>query len=548
MIATAPTKSFPTFSVKRDTASPDLAYFRRRYPETVASLGALPQREEWLKKIWELETRRRKDWETQAGRAASMEAFVRGAPPEGRVAEATFDVIYAGGALALLHAAALSCGHDRSALALVADSSADTGDNWTLSEDELDELVSACALAQEDVEALIVNRRRGGFVKFHDAASRIKAEPLWLSGTHDVVINGASLLARSAERLRQKKSSAVIEGFRFVRAYVEPSRVTVEAEGPGGVRRFFGARLFVDVGGADSAVARQLSNENAYAYVCPSVGTVARGFVRGEGLRTVDFSAGELLVSTEDASNERQLFWQGSPGAPARDEYATRLFFFDAPESAADKSLLALFEHYFESLDSYKRRSAGWRIERPLFDYAVVPQTRGWRKRRRVADERVMHLTGESTPGSGVSGLRLRDLQRVARLTNLALESDATDARALAQISEGGSRVAEAVGFVEFMRPAPHSAPQSVNETMNALASALAGLDERVRRELFQGHISLGSLRRLLSRTAQIYPRIFARVRERFGARGTFLWLAGMAEAVWSERREGTARLPQARE
>jgi hypothetical protein len=31
-------------------------------------------------------------------------------------------------------------------------------------------------------------------------------------------------------------------------------------------------------------------------------------------------------------------------------------------------------------------------------------------------------------------------------------------------------------------------------------------------------------------------------VRERFGARGTLLWLAGVAEALWSERRGSAAR------
>ena len=58
MVATAPTKSVTTFAGARQALAPDLAYFRRRYPETVASFGTLPKREEWLRRIWELET----DW------------------------------------------------------------------------------------------------------------------------------------------------------------------------------------------------------------------------------------------------------------------------------------------------------------------------------------------------------------------------------------------------------------------------------------------------------------------------------------------------------
>ena len=538
MIATAPTKSLPAFSVRRDALAPDLAYFRRRYPETVASFGTLPRREEWLRRIWELETRHRMSWETRGGEAALEEVIVRGAPPEGRVAEAAFDVVYVGGALALLHAAALACGHGRSALVLGSDSPAVAGGDWNLSEGELRELERARVLTREEAEAVVVNRCRGGLVKIHDAASRVKAGPLWVTGALDVVVDGERLLALAAERLRRQRACAVVEGLRFVRAYVESSRVTVEAEAPGGLRRFFGARLLVDAGGADSPVARQLGGVRGG--VCPTVGTVARGFVRGEERGGVDFGAGEILVSTEDARDGRQLFWDGSPRAAARDEYATRLFFYDAPDSPADKSLLALFERYFESLNFYKRRGAGWRVERPLFGYAALARAGGgWRKRRRTSDECVMHLGGAGALASRNAGARLGDLGRVARLTHSALESDATGADALAQISGGGPRVAEAVGLAEFMRPAPRSAPQSVNETLSALVAALAGLDERVRGELLRGRVTLAALRSLLGRTAQIYPRIFARVRERFGARGALWWLAGIAEAGWSDRRAG---------
>src|SRR5919202_1168403 len=79
--------------------------------------------------------------------------------------------------------------------------------------------------------------------------------------------------------------------------------------------------------------------------------------------------------------------------------------------------------------------------------------------------------------------------------------------------------------------------PASVNETLNAVMAALQELDEHVRRELFQDRLSWQALKSLLSRTAKLYPRIFQRVREHLGARGTFWWLASAAEAAVSERR-----------
>jgi lycopene cyclase CruA len=546
MVATAPTKSVPTNPRARAALAPDLAYFRRRYPETVANFGALPRREEWLRRIWELETAWHADWETRGGAHAEVEAVVFGPPPAGREAEAEFDAVYAGGAAALLHAAALACGHERRVLVVGgAGAEGEAGGVWNLSEDELKELAGAGVFTREEVEGAVLNRYRGGVVKFHDAASRVKAGPLWVTGALDVAVDGERLTALAAGRLARlgPKGSALLRELRFVRAYVEPARVTVEAEGANGARRFFAARLFVDASGFDSPVSRQLNGgRGAAARVRPSVGTVARGFVRGEGRGEADFQAGEILVSTEDASAHRQLLWEGFAGAPARGDYATRLFFHDTTDSPADKSLLALFERYFESLPTYKRAGAGWRVERPVFGYAHAPRE-GWRTRRRAACDRVM-LLGDAGPGAGAFAPGARgacadagELRRLAGRTDAALSSGALDAGALSEVCEKGSaRVAAALGLAEFMRPAAKCAPHAVNETLNALAAALGGLEEGERREVFRGRMTTGALGRLLARTARLYPRIFARVREHFGARGTLCWLAGVAEAAWKER------------
>lgn len=541
MVATAPARHVARTDAARKDGAPDLAHFKRKYPETVAGFGALPGREEWLRRIWSVEQRWQKVWETRGGGALVEEAIVRGAPPAGRAAEGEFDVVYAGGDVALLNAAALACSHD--ARVLVFDDGARSAacGEWNLSEEDVRALASAGVFTSEEVESAVVNRRRGGLVKFHDAASHVKAEPLWVTGSSDVTVDGARLLALATERIKRRRGCVVLDGLKFVRAYVEDRRVTVEAEGHKGARRLFAARLFVDASGADSSVARQLAGGCAPAHVCPTVGTIARGFARGEGPRAVDFGAGEILVSTEDAREHRQLFWEGFGGAASRDEYATRLFFYDTFDSPADKSLLSLFERYFESLPSYKRRGGAWRVGRPVFGYFPAE---GRSRRAPLSTERVM-LAGEAAAVSGALASRgfgphVRGLRRAARLTHLALEADISDADSLGRIARGGAgaaRVMQAAGLAEFMRPASKGEPSSVNETLNALMAALGGLDERVRRELFQGRLSFAALRALFARTVRLYPRIFARVRERFGARGTLLWLGGVAEALWSERR-----------
>ena len=551
MIATAPTGLSTQLIFKRDAGgAPDLGYFRRRYPETVANFGTLPRREEWLRRVWEADARWREGMETSGGAHRAEEVVVRGAPPAGSEVEGEFDVIYAGGVTGLLHAAVLACSYGRRVLVFDAGEVGRTGRDWNISEEELRELERAGLFTSEEVEGSVVRRfRRGGFVKFHDAASRVKTGPLWMSGVLDASIEADRLLQLAAARLRARgprQGCAMIDGLKFVRAYIEPARVTVETEDAWGRRRLFAARLFVDASGTDSAVARQLGGGGAPTHVCPAVGTSARGFAGGEGPDVVDFDAAEILVSTEDAADHRQLVWGGFAGRASRGDYTTSLSFYDAVDSPADKSLLGLFERYFQSLPAYKRRGAQWRVERPVFGHTPVFRTRGWRaaagSRRRTADDRVMLVgaaAGASSPLSfGGFGAHARGLGRLTHLTHLALEADLLDAASLSEVNACGPRVAaRAASLAEFMRPTPKGAPSAVNETLNAAMAALHHLDERVRRELFQDRLSFAALRSLLAHTARLYPRIFARVREHLGARGTLWWLADIAEAVWSERR-----------
>ena len=176
MIATAPTGLSTQLIFKRDAGgAPDLGYFRQRYPETVANFGTLPRREEWLRRVWEADARWREGLETSGGAHRAEEVVVRGAPPAGSEVEGEFDVIYAGGVTGLLHAAVLACSYGRRVLVFDAQEVGRTHRDWNISEEELRELERAGLFTPEEVEGAVVRRfPRGGFVKFHDAASRVK--------------------------------------------------------------------------------------------------------------------------------------------------------------------------------------------------------------------------------------------------------------------------------------------------------------------------------------------------------------------------------------
>lgn len=523
--------------------APDLSYFRERYPLTVTNLGALAEREAWLRRIWELDAR----WQEAAEHRTDSpaEVIVRAAPPPNLTVEGGFDIIYAGGVLGLLHAAVMACRYQRRVLVFDSHTVGRTHRDWNISDEELLEFDRAGLFTREELERAVLNRYQGGFVKFHDAASRVKARPLWMKGVLDVALAADELLALAMDKIRTRgpEGCQLLSGLRFVRAYVQPDRVTVEVEDTGsGARRLFAGRLFVDSTGTNSPVSRQINDGRAITHVCPTVGTVARGFARGTDQDQVDFGVGEILVSTEDARDHRQLIWEGFAGSPARDEYTTYLFFYDSVNSPADKSLLALFERYFETLPHYKRRGANWRVRKPVFGFIPSFHHHGWHNHKRTATDRVMLVgdaAGLSSPLTFCGfGSHVRNLRRLTHLTHLAVEANLFDERSLSEINAYEPRVAQMAALAEFMRPTPKSQPAAVNETLNAVMDALHGLDERVRRDLFQDRMTFSAFRSLLGRTAKLYPRIFQRVREHLGARGTFWWLANIAEAVLSERRE----------
>jgi hypothetical protein len=71
-----------------------------------------------------------------------------------------------------------------------------------------------------------------------------------------------------------------------------------------------------------------------------------------------------------------------------------------------------------------------------------------------------------------------------------ALHENLLDEQSLSSINAYEPRVAQMASLAEFMRPTKTSKPEVVNETMNAVMSALQSLDKNIAREMFQDKIS----------------------------------------------------------
>jgi len=88
------------------------------------------------------------------------------------------------------------------------------------------------------------------------------------------------------------------------------------------------------------------------------------------------------------------------------------------------------------------------------------------------------------------------------------------------------------------MRPAENGKSSAVNETMNAVMSALSNLDGIISQEMFQDRISFASFKKVLMKTAKIHPPVFKKMFEHLGAKGAFWWIANIAEAAWYEKKQ----------
>lgn len=505
------------------------------------NLAPMPNREEWLKRIAELEIRWQKFEENPH---ATEEVIYRNENlPANLEIEAEFEIIYAGGTLGLLHATVMASKFGRKVLVFDAHIVGKTHRDWNISDEEMREFIRVELFKKEELESAVLNRYETGFVKFFDGNSQVKTPPLFMDNVLDVALEADSLLELAKKKLEKTATaSQIINGLRFIRAHVQKDKVIIETECViTNRKRFFAARLFVDSTGTNSPVSRQINNGKSITHVCPTVGTVAKGLARGNERDEVDFSVGEILVSTEDCTNDRQLIWEGFAGNDKRDEYTTYLFFYDSVQSKADKSLLNLFEEYFEKLPTYKRKSSSFRVVKPVFGYIPSIHHHGWKNVKKTATDRIILVgdaAGLSSPLTFCGfGSHVRNLRRLTHLTELALKADCLDENSLSEINAYEPRVAQMSSLAEFMRPTKSSKASAVNETMNAVMLALSKLDTKIRQDLFKDRISFASFKEVLKKTATLHPPVFRRMFEHLGVKGAFWWIANIAESALHERK-----------
>ncbi|WP_149402778.1 hypothetical protein [Dictyobacter arantiisoli] len=488
-----------------------------QYPHLAQAFARIPQGEIHLKRLHDLNT----SWQ-QLLLSGSQRKYTEVVVTETRPvlpAQDTFDIIYAGGGLNLLNAAVMT---QRYALRVLVFDRFTVGAvhrEWNISRAELQELLDCGLLTRAELESVILCEYQDGFVRFHAAHIQVPATELHLKDVLNIAIDAEKLTALCVKKIQEHQSATgrtnlILHHTTFERCAVQPAQhVCVDVRDAAGSLHSYGAQLLIDGMGSTSPIACQLNCGRPFSLVCPTVGTVARGYKAGPGSREIDTTRGEVLVSTEDRRHDRQLIWEAFPGK--EDQVAIYLFYY--AEAGSQVDLFALFDDFFALLPDYKDTS-NVEVLKPV--YGFIPAgyniTLPWQQKQKIlAYDRVLSLGDAAAFQSPLTfcgfGSYVRNLQRITTLLAQALESKSLRARDLNRIRASEAVPAVSGAFSKFM--IAHSEKQEpawqVNETFNVFCRVLQDLGPQVTNDFFKDRIGWLDYTRVVLNTPRYYPPIY---------------------------------------
>lgn len=499
-----------------------LTELKDTHPRVYHYFSHIEHGEFWIRRIQELDA-----YWSQIGRQSVPKVIFDGAElPKGVEIAGAFDLIYAGATLGLLHAAAMAYLHNHSVLVIDKYTPAKTHRDWNISLRELLRLDKMGLMSQAETEQAITARYKTGFVEF---AARQDRKRLYMTGVLDCAIESDAILRIALERVLRQPQSRVLAQTRFQRVFKFDDGVVVEVERNGQLE-YFKAKVLVDTMGILSPIAMQLNHGAPQTHCCPTVGTLS------SGLEDIDYDIGEILVSTEPADfshgSGRQLIWEGFPAS--RTEFTSYLFFYDRVDSDNDKSLLNLFEVYFEKLPTYKPIDKHFKIHKPVFGIIPAYHHNGFGKTRVTADDRIVLFGDAASLSSPLTfcgfGSMVRNLERTTVALAAALERNALSRTDLEHINAYEPNVAIMSNLMKFMCfDARTDEPNFVNELMNEIMKVLDALPERYRESLFRDEMTLSDFTTLILTVGAKYPKIFPITYQKLGISGSVSWLQNWA-------------------
>lgn len=439
----------------------------------------------------------------------------------------TYDLIYVGGALGVIHAAVMAQLGYR-VLLLERLPFGKMNREWNISRSELQSLLDLGLLTSAECESIIAREYKDGFNKFFDGNNppHLKAAVLHTPTVLNVALESEKLLQMCGEKLRAA-GGEIWDETEFVRADIDNTQVIVKVKDlKNCTEKQVSGRLLVDAMGTASPIAWQLNGGRAFDSVCPTVGAVVKsGFAPG----VWDSQYGDVLNSHGDISRGRQLIWELFPGAG--EELTIYLFHYHQVNATNPGSLLEMYEDFFTILPEYRRCDVDELVwKKPTFGYIPGHFSVGSRDRT-VAFDRLIAIGDAASLQSPLVftgfGSLVRNLGRLTELLNTALQHDLLSANHLNQIRAYQSNIAVTWLFSKGMMvpTGKFLPPQRINSMLNTFFGLLADEPLEVADRFIKDKFDWLTFNRLALKAAGRNPALLPWIWELAGAKDIMRWL-----------------------
>jgi len=439
----------------------------------------------------------------------------------------TYDIIYIGGALGVIHAAVMAkLGYK--VLLLERMPFGRMNREWNISRDEIQSLVNLGLATPAELETIIAREYKDGFNKFFDAnnPSKLRSPVLHTPTVLNLGLDSEKWLQMCGQKL-QAAGGEISDETEFIRADIHKSQVVVTVKHlPSQTEKQVSGRLLVDAMGSASPIAWQLNGGRAFDSVCPTVGAVIEsGFDPG----VWDSQYGDVLYSHGDISRGRQLIWELFPGAD--EELTIYLFHYHEVNSENPGSLLEMYEDFFTILPEYRRCDMDKLVwKKPTFGY-IPGHFSIDSSDRTVAFDRLIAIGDAASLQSPLVftgfGSLVRNLERLTTLLDTALKHDLLSFRHLNQIRAYQSNVSVTWLFSKGMMvpTGKFLPPQRINSMLNTFFGLLVDEPPEVADNFIKDRCDWLTFNRLALKAARKNPALLLWIWQLAGARDLLRWV-----------------------
>ena len=439
----------------------------------------------------------------------------------------SYDLIYIGGALGVIHAAVMArLGYK--VLLVERLPFGRMNREWNISRDELQSLINLGLVTAAELETVIVREYKDGFNKFFDGNNPVKLRsPILHTPTVlNIALDSEKWLRMCGEKLRDAGGD-IWDETEFIRADIDESQVAITVKHlPTENQQRVSGRLLIDAMGTASPVAWQLNGGRAFDSVCPTVGAVIEG---GFEPGVWDSQYGDVLYSHGDISRGRQLIWELFPGFG--EELTIYLFHYHEVNAENPGSLLEMYEDFFAILPEYRRCDLDKLVwKKPTFGYIPGHFSVG-SSDRTIAFDRLIAIGDAASLQSPLVftgfGSLIRNLDRLTTLLDTALKHDLLSFRNLNRIRAYQSNVSVTWLFSKGMMvpTGKFLPPQRINSMLNTFFGLLADEPPEVADNFIKDRCDWWTFNRLALKAARKNPALLLWIWQLAGFKDLVRWL-----------------------